>query len=315
MKFGVPETYAALDWARAYKRFLEDWHTIVKSLAKFAWKRTTTGEKMQEEKAKFDAMKRTHDEAEEQSFDQLRQGAAGGVFLDTEQGDMAPIKTSGATTRADDAKASRLMVAGAMDLPDTILSGDVDVGNFATSKTLDRPTELGMVNEQLLWKAFDQAVFKYAIEAKIRKGLLPGRVEYQGFAQSKVITDLDTEVEVNFPPVLEHDVGDMVSAIVTAATLEGKSDAGTIPRERLSRELMQTLGFSQVEEAIAMLTEEQKSELQDTLDQVNQAKSDLQFHQKAAATAKQGAQAAGAVEEPPSASKKPAAKAPPKQQK
>jgi hypothetical protein len=40
MKFGFPETYAALDWARAYKRFLEDWHTIVKSLAKFAWKRT-----------------------------------------------------------------------------------------------------------------------------------------------------------------------------------------------------------------------------------------------------------------------------------
>lgn len=315
MKFGVPETYAALDWARAYKRFLEDWHTIVKSLAKFAWKRTTTGEKIQAEKAKFDAMRKTHDEEEEQSFDQLRQEGAGGVFLDTEQGDMSPIRTSGATTRADDAKASRLMVAGAMDLPDTILSGDVDVGNFATSKTLDRPTELGMVNEQLLWKAFDQAVFKYAIEAKIRKGLLDGRVEYEGFAQSKVVTNLDTDVEVNFPPVLEHDVGDMVKAIVTAATLEGKSDAGTIPRERLSRLLASTLGMPQVDKLIQELTEEQKSELQDTIDQVNQARDELQFHQKAAATAKQGAQAAGAVEEPPPPGKKPAAKAPAKQQK
>jgi hypothetical protein len=275
MKFGVPETYAALDWARAYKRFLEDWHTIVKSLAKFAWKRTTTGEKIAEEKAKFDAMSKTHDEGEEPTFDELRKGAAGGVFLDTEQGDMSPIRTSGATTRADDAKASRLMVAGAMDLPDTILSGDVDVGNFATSKTLDRPTELGMINEQLLWKDFDQAVYKYSIEAKIRKGLLPGRVEYQGFAQSIVHSELDTDVEVSFPPVLEHDIGEMVKAIVTAATLDGKSDAGTIPRERLSRALGNALQFEQVEKMIAELTEEQKSELQDIMTQLADKKEEL----------------------------------------
>lgn len=275
MKFGFPETYAALDWARAYKRFLEDWHTIVKSLAKFAWKRSTTGEKLQEEKAKFDAMRHTSDEAEEPTVDPLRQGQAGGVFLDAGEGDMTPIRTSGATTRADDAKASRLMVAGAMDLPDTILSGDVDVGNFATSKTLDRPTELGMVNEQLLWQDFDKAVYKYSIEAKIRKGLLPGRVEYQGFAQSKVVSEIDTEVEVSFPPVLEHDIGEMVKAIVTAATLDGKQDAGTIPRERLSRALGNALQFEQVEKMINELTDEQKSELQDVMAQLDQKRQEL----------------------------------------
>jgi hypothetical protein len=32
MRFGVPETYAALDWARAYKSFLEDWATITRAL-------------------------------------------------------------------------------------------------------------------------------------------------------------------------------------------------------------------------------------------------------------------------------------------
>jgi hypothetical protein len=167
------------------------------------------------------------------------------------------------------------MVAGAMDLPDTILSGDVDVGNFATSKTLDRPTELGMVNEQLLWEDFDKAIYKYSIEAKIRKGLLPGRVEYQGFAQSKVISELDTEVEVSFPPVLEHDIGEMVKAIVTAATLDGKSDAGTIPRERLSRALGNALQFEQVEKMIGELTDEQKSELDQIVAQVNQKRDEL----------------------------------------
>jgi hypothetical protein len=43
MRFGVPETYAAIDWAKAYKSFLEDWATIVRSYARFAWNLNTTG--------------------------------------------------------------------------------------------------------------------------------------------------------------------------------------------------------------------------------------------------------------------------------
>lgn len=284
MKFGVPETYAALDWARAYKRFLEDWHTIVKSLAKFAWKRSTTGEKISQEQMKFDGMAHIRNEGEEGHVDQLRDKGAGGVFLQAGDDDMAPIKTSGTTTRADDAKASRLMVAAAMDLPDTILSGDVDVGNFATSKTLDRPTELGMINEQLLWKDFDQAIYKYAIEAKIRKGLLPGHVEYIGYSNSRVVSELDTEVEVSFPPVLEHDVVEMVKAIVSAATLEGKSDAGVFPRETLSRALASALSFDSIDKMIAELTTEQKSEL----DQAVQALNDVNQQIADAAKGKQG---------------------------
>jgi hypothetical protein len=33
--------YAALDWARAYKEFLEDWASIAKALSRFAWKSRT----------------------------------------------------------------------------------------------------------------------------------------------------------------------------------------------------------------------------------------------------------------------------------
>lgn len=45
MRFGVPETYAALDWARAYKECLEDFKKTVKSLSKWAWSLKTGGGK------------------------------------------------------------------------------------------------------------------------------------------------------------------------------------------------------------------------------------------------------------------------------
>jgi hypothetical protein len=39
-KWGIPDAYAALPWARAYDGFLTDWARLVKSLSKFAWKLT-----------------------------------------------------------------------------------------------------------------------------------------------------------------------------------------------------------------------------------------------------------------------------------
>jgi hypothetical protein len=39
-KFGIGDAYAAIDWARAYKEFLEDWLRLVKSLSRFAWRAT-----------------------------------------------------------------------------------------------------------------------------------------------------------------------------------------------------------------------------------------------------------------------------------
>ncbi|HEX8345307.1 MAG TPA: hypothetical protein VF657_11340, partial [Actinoplanes sp.] len=40
---GIPDAYAAINWARAYTQFLEQWATLMKSLARFAWKLTAEG--------------------------------------------------------------------------------------------------------------------------------------------------------------------------------------------------------------------------------------------------------------------------------
>lgn len=261
MLFGVPETYAALDWARAYKRFLEDWHTIVASLAKFAWKMTTKGSKIKNAKEK---LRSTIPDDEDWREDHNR--VAGGVFLGKEGDEITPIPKTGASPGAEDAKASRLMVAGAMDIPDTILSGDVDVGNFATSKTLDRPTWLKMRSEQFLWSDFEKDMWRYSLDAQIRAGNATyGREEFID-GLSVCIPAINPEVKVAFPPILEEDPIDNVKALVAAATLEGRPEAGTIPSELLSQLLLEAVGVEDIEEAMGKLSSEEHQELGETIE-------------------------------------------------
>jgi hypothetical protein len=54
-KFGVPDAYAAIDWANAYKEFLTDWATLIKALSRFAWRLTSKGTKQAAAKAKLSA--------------------------------------------------------------------------------------------------------------------------------------------------------------------------------------------------------------------------------------------------------------------
>lgn len=258
MKFGVPSTYAAIDWARAYKKFLEDWHTIVSSLARFAWKASTKGTKVDRVRKRLggeDAL----DELGESSVRSRGGLPAGSAWVGVSGDDLTPINKSGATTSADDAKASRLMVASAMDLPDTILSGDADQGTLATAKSLDRPTELAMASRQRMWSDHDQRIFNFGIRI----------AEYEGRLGN--VPDNERRVSVTFPPILEHDITESIGAIVAAATLEGKAEAGTMPRELLSRTLMQTLGVDDVEQALKDLGDDDRADLQHAVDALRSA--------------------------------------------
>ena len=261
MLFGIPETYAALDWARAYKKYLEDWHTIVSSLAKFAWKMTTKGSKIKNAKEKLRSTIPDNDDWREEN-----NRSAGGVFLGKEGDEITPIPKTGATPGAEDARASRMMAGTSMDLPDTIVSGDVDVGNFATSKTLDRPTWLKMRSEQFLWSDFEKDMWRYSLDAQIFAGNSTyGKVEWvDGLAVC--IPAIDPEVKVAFPPILEEDPIDNVKALVAAATLEGRPEAGTIPPELLSQLLLEAVGVEDIEEAMGKLSDTEHEELEETVE-------------------------------------------------
>lgn len=251
MLFGVPETYAAIDWARAYKEFLEDWHTIVSSLARFAWKATSTKSRIAKLKDKIGG--RRANELEETPMGQPKPPVPGAILGMAPGEDLTPIPKTGATTSAEDAKPARMMVASAMDLPDTILSSDPQQGAMATAKTLDRPTELGFRSRQSMWAEFHQAIFRYRMNTMVRLGQLPGSKERVDSGTMYVEPRMDPSVDVKFPPILEHDMGEVVTAIVTAATLAGHPDANVIPREEVSKALMSAIGIEDVQDALEQL--------------------------------------------------------------
>jgi hypothetical protein len=240
MRFGVPEVFSGLDWSRAYKEFLEDWATIVRSYARFAWKRTTKGGKAGVAAAKA----KMHTGIGASSlYDTNPPPTAGAMAIMAEGNDLTPIKTAGATTSAEDGRRMLLMVAAAMGLPETFF-GDASVGTVATAKSLDRPTELMMVDRQSLWGDYFDELLQYVIDRAMaaRSGPLPA-----------TLSEERRHLDIDWPPILEQAVSERVQAIVTSATLDGKALAGTMDLPAVSRMLLSALGEDDVDQILAAL--------------------------------------------------------------
>lgn len=261
MDFGVPEIYSAIDWARAVKEDLEDYASLRRALARFAWTLTTKGGKAGVASAKNKLATTLVSDGSRMEGNPPPVTAS--TFVGAEGWDMQPVKTSGATLPPDEARRFWLMTGAGMGLPETMLSGDVSTGNLATAKSLDRPTELKMRNRQTLWADVLNDILNYVIDqAAIRvNGMLNGHIDIDPFSgDRKVVLNpaqgetepMDRGIDIAFPTVLEHDPVTRVQAIVNAATLGASTGvpAGTIDTKTLSRLLLSALGVEDIDEKI-----------------------------------------------------------------
>jgi hypothetical protein len=234
MRFGVPETYQALDWAKAYKDTLEDDATRSRALAKFAWNMSTKGgsKGIAAAKTKLGTTQTTS------VYETNPPPLVGSTFIGQEGVTMDPVKIAGAMPVSDHARPMKLMVCAAVGLPETFL-GDVSVGTLATAKSLDRPTELKFTDRQELWKSILQTILGYVVRVK---------------TNSKEVS----KINVSFPPILEHDIDATVSSWVKAATLDGKQSAGTVDKDTLSRALLTALGAQNIDEIMEKVVAEEE---------------------------------------------------------
>lgn len=262
-KFGLSEVYDAIDWASAYKNFLEDWATIVRSLRRFAWQVTTSGGNrgVQAAKTKLNTTLGTGTGVESNP-----PPIPGSVFIGNESNKIAPISTGGATIAAEDGRRLLLMVAASFGLPETFF-GDAAVGTLATAKSLDRPTELMMEDRQQLWRDVFLNIFAFVMLWAVKAptgalrslGTIKDEIEdgqHNETVEWTVREDGSSadDVSVEFPPLLQHDVPQMVTAIVQAATLgAGGQLAGTIDLPTLSRLLLTLLGVGEADEIVGRL--------------------------------------------------------------
>lgn len=243
MRFGVSEAYQAINWAIAYKDFLADWATLSKAYARFAFKLAPGGGKagIATAKARLGTTIGTGGSGETNP-----PPTAGSTFIGNDAVKLEAVKTANATTNPEQARHLKLMVCAAFGMPETFF-GDVNTGNLATASSLDRPTELKFKNRQMLWQDVLRDLFQFLLEGA-------------GIANA--------QIEVKFPPILEHSVTETVTSIVDAATLAGRSLAGTIDLETTSRLLLAALGVDDPEPIItAVLADAADAALRDPVTQ------------------------------------------------
>ncbi len=274
--FGCPEVYPALDWARAVKEDLEDYATVKKALARFAWALTTKGGAKGVAAAKT-RLSTTLATGGQVGFDTNPPPLMGSTFVAAEGVDMAPIKTAGAQTHPDEGRRLWLMVGAALGLPETMLTGDAHAGNRATAFALDRPTELKFKDRQTMWADIHQAILTYVVDqsALATRGKLKGTRqpadEADPLGASIVVLgedpatgdQVDRHIEVDFPDMLERDVTERVKAIVDAATLGGFPSLGTLDPRTLARLLLQALGEDDLDELLDKIAPEDGPSLMD----------------------------------------------------
>ena len=253
-KFGLSEVYAAIDWAKAYKEFLEDWASIVRAYRRFAFQLQQPGGKSAVMAAKTKL-------ASSSSGDGTITNPApvvGSTFISGEGVKLEAVRTSGATVSAEDGRRIMLMVAASMNLPETFY-GDASVGSLATAKSLDRPTELAMKDRQSLWADTLNAIHDFVLlwQVKAPQGSLRGlgtiaRTVEEGVTYERVVWNegVEPRVETTFPPLVQEDVPAVIGAMVDAATLRGQALAGTVDLRTLSSMLLSALGVGDVDQVI-----------------------------------------------------------------
>jgi len=262
-KFGVSELHSALYWAKAYNKFLSNWASLMAVYALFAYKITTSGGQKGVETTKTrlnstitrsNAVERNPAPAPAGAF--IRSQNTDGVT----QADIDVVRTAGATTSAEDGRRLLLMVCAAAGIPETFM-GDLSAGNQATAKTLDRPTELGFVNRQQLWTFVIHSIIDFVVycSAKAPNGIIAtARIasivqnEY-GEAILEWQDDVNPHVDVDFPPVVEHDLQAYVTAVKTAATLDGTAPSILNDNRLLARMMLTALGENDIDEILDKL--------------------------------------------------------------
>lgn len=244
MRFGLSEIYAAIDWGAAYKSYLEDWATFARALARYAHKLSLQNANNQQVSAAARAMSTTLSSSSNETNPPPLTGSA---FVSGPGAALEPMRIGGANASAEDSRRLLLMVAAATDLPETFF-GDANVGNHATAKTLDRPTELAMLDRQALWADVYRDIISYVLwkSAVAPQGALRGviTVEDEGDGTPRLLLDEKlVNAEVVFPPILEHDPLAAVQAITAAAE--------RLPDEKLiARLLLTALGVDDLDDAM-----------------------------------------------------------------
>ncbi len=222
-QWGIPRVFPALAWAEAHTKFLSNWAAVVDLLGRNAVKIIGKGagaDQIASAKAKL----QSGFVAGSSETNPLP--APGSAFVASDQWDISAFKARGAAVEVSDAKAFRLQIAAALDVPDHML-GDVDQGNLATATTLNRPTELGFLLDQEWYSELFDTLGTWAVTVQQREIRAADEslvtVEWPELLAADgnaAVERIAKALETAIPPHLEPALKELTRSILIAAGLE-----------------------------------------------------------------------------------------------
>lgn len=268
--FGCPEIYNCIDWARAYKHFLEDWASVNRALARFATTVETKGGVQAIQN--FQKVLGTTLGVGGTSVETNPTPVTGSAFITGPGNKLEAFKTQGAQNSPEQGRRMMLMVAAGFGLPETFF-GDASTGSLATAVSLDRPTELKFLERQERWRQVLQIIVMYAVGQSATRG--KGKLREARKAAGKNGDLSDITVTVQFPAVLEHDIAQRVSAIIQAATLGGLQLGGTMDMKTCMLLLLAELGVEDPEAVFDAMYTKNDSGAYDPTNYADNGKADV----------------------------------------
>jgi hypothetical protein len=237
-RWGLPPIYACIDWARAYKDFLEDWATVQRALARFALMVETKGGPGAI--AAYNALfNTTFADAGGTQIERNPPPVMGSAHISGPGNQIQPFKTANAQTSPEQARRVLLMHCAGSGMPETFF-GDASTGSLATAVSLDRPTELKFTEIQRRWTHTIKTLLEYALMcAKTSPGSKMKEAREANPAPQP------SEIYIKFPNVIEHDILTMIQAIVDIGTGGGRNGifAGIVDRRTIAEMLLAEIGY------------------------------------------------------------------------
>ena len=234
-RWGVPPLYAAIDWARAYKDFLEDWATVQRTLSRFALMIETKGGPGAI--AAYNALlNTTFADNDGTQIEKNPPPVVGSAHIGGPGTSINAFKSANVQTSPEQARRILLMFCAATGLPETFL-GDASTGSLATAVSLDRPTELKFTEMQRLLADVIKRQLVYVLQ--VSKTTPGGRM------REAVTTKKAPRILVKFPTVVEHDIQPMIQAITEIASMGGRTGiaAGLVDRRTICDLLLAEIGY------------------------------------------------------------------------
>uniref|UniRef100_A0A6M3L5N5 Putative portal protein n=1 Tax=viral metagenome TaxID=1070528 RepID=A0A6M3L5N5_9ZZZZ len=235
---GISLLISAMDWSKAHRKFLEARAAITQSLALFAWKAKTKGSSTAVNALKTQ-LQSTY--ASGTGAETNPPPARAATWIENEAVDMQPIRvdTGASNAQVDGNMLLQLFGTAVGIFPHYFGAGEAF--RLATATAMERPMRVQFEAYQQLWADIYDNIFNYVMD------------------QNNVSED-KRYVDIDFPPIVEKDATDSITAIVQVLTVIPELIGDDIKKLILTNlgvnnpdEVLENLGDNPTESAIAKL--------------------------------------------------------------